>query len=180
MTIRAVEADRKTMLAICVARDGEEFVVHSNGGDWLIAWHSPNAVPAGTPHGANAFCVTADDRVVLISNDGERWGWPGGRPEGDESWEQTLRREILEETCSIVNHARLLGFCRSVCLSGPEKDRVLVRSIWRAAVELLPWSPRFEIAHRRVVGVNELRSHLWMEDGFEPIYRRALIEAGLT
>ena len=168
------------MLAICAARDGEEFVVRSNGGDWLIAWHSPNAVPAGTPHGANAFCVTADDRVVLISNDGERWGWPGGRPEGDESWEQTLRREILEETCSIVNHARLLGFCRSVCLSGPEKDRVLVRSIWRAEVELLPWSPRFEIAHRRVVGVDELPSHLWIEDGFEPIYRRALIEAGLT
>ena len=111
------------------AGDGEEFAVRSNGGDWLTAWHSPIEVPAGTPHGANAFCVTADDRVVLISNDGVHWGWPGGRPEGSESWEQTLRREILEETCSIVSNARLLGFCRSVCLSGPEKDRVLVRSI---------------------------------------------------
>lgn len=75
---------------------------------------------------------------------------------------------------------RLLGFCRSVCLSGPEKDRVLVRSIWRAEVDLLPWSPRFEITHRRAVGVDELPSHLWMEDGFEPIYHRALIEARLT
>ena len=168
-----------TILRSLIARDGEEFAVHSNGGDWLIAWHSPIAVPLGRPHGANAFCVTADDRVVLISNDGERWGWPGGRPEGDESWEQTLRREILEETCSIVRDARLLGFCRSVCLTGPEEGLVLVRSVWRAEVELMPWKPRFEIVHRRVVPATDLPSHLWIEEGFEPIYRRALEEAGL-
>src|SRR5713226_5243493 len=169
----------KTMLQNGVARDGEEFAVRSNGGDWLTAWHSPIAVPIGTPHGANGFCVTANDCVVLISNDGERWGWPGGRPEGDESWEQTLRREILEETCSIVRDTRLLGFCRSVCLSGPEEGRVLVRSVWRAEVELMPWEPRFEIVHRRAVPATDLLSHLWMEEGFEPIYRRALGEARL-
>jgi ADP-ribose pyrophosphatase YjhB (NUDIX family) len=162
-----------------VARDGEDFRVHSNGGDWLIAWHSPIAVPVGKVHGANAFCVTADDGVVLISSDGERWGWPGGRPEGNESWEQTLRREILEETCAIVGHARLLGFCRSVCLTGSEEGPVLVRSIWRAEVELMSWEPRFEIAHRRSVPAAELMAHFWMEEGFEPIYHRAFVEAGL-
>ena len=162
-----------------VSRDGEELAVRSNGGDWLTSWHAPADVPSGLPHGANAFCVTADGGVVLISIDGVRWGWPGGRPEGGESWEQTLRREILEEACAIVSDARLLGFCRGVCLSGPEKGLVLVRSIWRAEVELMPWEPRFEILHRRVVSATELPSHLWMEKGFEPIYCRALQEAGL-
>lgn len=162
-----------------LARDGEDVAVHSNGGDWLIGWHPPDVVPDGTPHGANAICVTGDNMVVLISNDGERWGWPGGRPEGAESWEQTLRREMFEETCSVVIASRLLGFCRAACQSGPERARVLVRSIWRAEVEVLPWQPRFEIAHRRVVPAAELLSHLWMEPGFEPIYRRALAEAGL-
>ena len=166
------------MLENRVARDGEKFAVR-NGGDWLIAWHSPSAAPPGTPHGANAFCVARDDHVVLISNDGERWGWPGGRPEGDESWEQTLRREILEETCSVVRRACLLGFCRSECLTGQEKGRVLVRSIWRAEVDVLPWNPAFEVSHRRLVPVNELLSHLSMERGFEPIYHRGLTEAGL-
>ena len=168
-----------TMLQGGVARDGEEFAVRSNGGDWLIAWLSPITVPAGRAHGANGFCVTADCGVVLISRDGERWGWPGGRPEGDESWEQTLRREILEEAGAIVGDARLLGFCRGVCLTGPEADLVLVRSVWRAEIELMPWEPRFEIAHRRVVPATELLSHLWMEEGFAPIYYRALTEAGL-
>jgi hypothetical protein len=85
----------------------------------------------------------------------------------------------MEETCSLVRSARLLGFCRSACLSGPEKGRVLVRSIWRAEVELMPWKPRFEISHRCVVPVADLLSQLWMEEGFEPIYRRALKEASL-
>src|SRR4051794_27667842 len=162
------------------ARDNEEFAVRSNGGDWLVAWHSPLTVPVGTAHGANAFCVAADDSgVVLISDDGIRWGWPGGRPEGDESWEETLRREVLEETCAVVGGARLLGFCRAACLGGPEAGLVLVRSIWRAKVELMPWEPRFEIAHRRVIATAELLSILYMEEGFEPIYYRALSEAGL-
>jgi len=167
------------MLQSRVARDGEDFPIRSNGGNWLIAWHSPIAVPVGKVRGANAFCVTNDNGVVLISRDGERWGWPGGRPEGNESWEQTLRREILEETCSIVGDARLLGFCRGVCLTGPEEGLVLVRSIWRAEVELMSWEPRFEIARRRVVPAAELRSHFSMEEGFEPIYHRALVEARL-
>ena len=168
------------MFQRCAARDGEEFAVHSNGGDWLISWHSPMTAPEGTPHGANAFCVTADDEVVLISNDGERWGWPGGRPKGNETWKQTLRQEILEEIRAIVIDARLLGFCRGACLMGPEKGRALVRSVWRAEVELLKWEPRFEIPHRQVVPAADLLSHLWMEEGFAPIYYRALKEAGLT
>jgi ADP-ribose pyrophosphatase YjhB (NUDIX family) len=171
---------RMTTLGRPVARDSEEFAVRSNEGDWLIAWHPPSAVPDGTAHGANAFCVTADDRVVLISNDGERWGWPGGRPEGDETWEQTLRREVLEETCATVVGGRLLGFCRAVCLTGPEQGLVLVRSVWLAEVELMPWEPRFEIAHRHVVPAAEILAHLWMEEGFEPIYYRALVEARIV
>jgi ADP-ribose pyrophosphatase YjhB (NUDIX family) len=168
-----------TMPQIRVAHDGEEFAIRSNAGDWLIAWHCPLAVPVGKAHGANGLCVTVDNGIVLISEEGERWGWPGGRPEGDESWEQTLRREMLEETCAMVGKARLLGFCRAQCLTGPEEGRVLVRSVWRAEVELMPWEPRFEIAHRRIVPATELLLHLWMEEGFEPIYHRALIEAGL-
>jgi hypothetical protein len=44
------------------AADGEPFSVRSNEGTWSVAWHSPGTAPEGTPYGANAFCVTADDR----------------------------------------------------------------------------------------------------------------------
>jgi 8-oxo-dGTP pyrophosphatase MutT (NUDIX family) len=167
------------MLENPVARDGEEFTVRANDGDWAMAWSPPAVVPDGIPHGASAFCVTAGNHVVLISEDGERWDWPGGRPEGDETWEQTLRREVMEETCSVVD-ARLLGFFRAMALTGPEQGLTLVRSVWRAEVELMPWEPRFEIPHRRVVPAAEILTHLWMGSGFEPIYHRALVEAGLA
>ena len=112
------------------APDGEETLVPANGGDWWMAWHPPGGEPPGQPHGANAFCLTSDGAVVLISPDGERWGWPGGRPEPGESWEQTLHREVAEEACATVTGARLLGFVRSRCTSGREEGLVLVRSIF--------------------------------------------------
>jgi len=160
--------------------EGKPLTVRSHEGIWAIEWHSADREPEGTAHGANAFCITRDNHVVLISNDGERWGWPGGRPEANESWEQTLRREILEEACAVVTDARVLGFCRGTCMSGPEHGRVLVRSIWRADVDLQAWEPRFEIRHRRLVPADELLVHLWMEEGLEPFYHRVLIEAGLV
>jgi ADP-ribose pyrophosphatase YjhB (NUDIX family) len=163
-----------------VAPDGEEVPAPSNGDDWRLAWHPPASAPPGQPHGANAFCVTADGEVVLISPDGERWGRPGGRPEPGESWKQTLEREILEEACATVTGARLLGFVRGRCADGREKGLVLVRSIWRAEVTLRPWLPEHEIPFRRTVPASDLARHLWTEPGAEPIYARAAREAGLT
>jgi ADP-ribose pyrophosphatase YjhB (NUDIX family) len=122
--------------------------------------------------------VTADGDIVLISPDGTIWDLPAGRPEPGESWEQTLRREMDEEACATVVAARLLGFTRGRCLTGPERGRVLVRSVWRADVKLRPWEARFEIADRRVVtpaavgDILSLRSH-----PFAAIIRRELQEA---
>lgn len=159
------------------AVDGEPFPVRSTGRTWSVAWHSPVTAPEGTPHGANAFCVTANDHIVLISNDGERWGRPGGRPEGDESWEQTLRREILEEACAIVRDARLSGSAARRVSPGREEGLVLVRFVWR--VEVLAWAAHFEIGLRRLIPSGELPAHVCMKDGFEPLYHRAMIEVGL-
>ena len=74
---------------------------------------------------ADALCFTRDGAVVLISPDGERWGWPGGRPEPGESWEQVLRRAIAEEARATVTEARLPGFVRARCTSGHEEGLVL-------------------------------------------------------
>ncbi len=142
------------------ARDGEEFAFRANGQDWLVSWHPSPTPPEGTPHGATGVCVTGDGGIVLISADGAHWDLPAGRPEGRETWEETLRREMLEEACATVVRARLLGFHRGACIAGPELGLVLVRSLWRAEVELAPWEPRFEIPHRRVVAATEVWDHL--------------------
>src|SRR6266536_2226624 len=103
-----------------IAMDGRDLEVSSNGGDWSVGWYPPPDPPPGTPHGAAAVCVS-DDRVVLVSSDGQRWGLPGGRPEPHERWVDTLRREVAEEACAQVASARLLGFTRGVCVGGPRR-----------------------------------------------------------
>ena len=162
------------------AADYQPQKIYANGGDWVVTWHPPGGAPPGTPHGASCICLTSDDELVLISDDNSKWGIPGGRTEHGETWEQTLRREMTEEANAEVIEARLLGFIRAECLSGHEKGLVLVRSMWRASVELAEWNPQFEIPHRRVVPAGEWRSNIYIDEGWEPIMQRMFIEAGLA
>jgi hypothetical protein len=85
-----------------------------------------------------------------------------------------------EEACATVTGARLLGFTRGQCVTGPERGRVLVRSVWRAEVELRPWEARFEIADRRVVAPAAVADALSLgSHPFAAIIRRELAEAVL-
>jgi ADP-ribose pyrophosphatase YjhB (NUDIX family) len=164
-----------------VAADRQELAVPLDGQVWMVSWHPPATPPDGTPHGAEGVCVTDEDEIVLISPDGERWGFPAGRPEGSESPEQTLHREMLEEACVAVVRARLLGFSRGVCTSEREEGLILVRSMWRTEVQLGAREPRFEIPHRQVVAATDVAVQVMLENNpFAPFIRRSMHEAGIA
>jgi len=169
------------MPQIVPAENGELMSMRSNGQDWLVAWHPGPEPPPGNPHGAAGVCVTEAGQLVLISHDGLHWGFPAGRPEGNETVEDTLRREMLEEACSVVRSARLLGYSRGECVNGQQRGLVLVRSYWRADVEVLPWEPRFEIRHRRLVDeANAVAQVRDPDEAATRISHRALQHAGVT
>jgi ADP-ribose pyrophosphatase YjhB (NUDIX family) len=161
-----------------IAGNGTDFAASINGQEWHVAWYPPPDPPSGTPHGAEAVCV-ADDRIVVVSPDGMRWGLPAGRPERDEQWVDTMRREVREEACAEVMDCRLLGFSRGVCVRGPQEGLVLIRSMWRAEVRMDPWDPRFEMAHRRLLPMEEAFQSLTIPKGLGPFYRRLFVEAAI-
>ncbi len=141
---------------------------------WLVSWHPAGAPPPlGTGHGSAAVCITSDEFVVLVrERDTDNWQIPGGRPEGNESWRETLDREVLEEACANVADATLLGFVRSECVEGGQQGTVLIRAMWRAAVHLLAWEPRFEMVERRLFTPQQaLEVGIWNRS-LAPIYRR--------
>jgi len=158
-------------------QDDQELEIAHDGQRWFLTWHPDPDAPDGRAHGSAGICVTDFRNVVLISSDGVTWDLPAGRPEGDESWEETLRREMLEEACAEVTEARLLGFCRSRCVEGHETGLILVRSIWLARVQLRIWNPEFEIRHRRLVPADEAIAQL--PAVFQPMWARAFAEAKL-
>lgn len=107
--------------------DGEEIEIETAGQRWMMSWHSPPYAPVGRLHGSAGLCVVGSD-LVLVTTDGVTWDFPAGRPEGDESWEETLRREVLEEACAVVTSARLLGFSRgrSLLVFSQSNTRIVV------------------------------------------------------
>lgn len=44
------------------------------------------------------WIITKDDRLVLVSKDNLKWQFPGGKPNLEENFVDTLTREVLEET----------------------------------------------------------------------------------
>lgn len=159
-------------------KEYEEFQVETGGQDVLVTWFPSHDVPEGKRHGSAGICVTDNGEVVLITQDGKSWGFPGGRPEGNESWEETLRREVREEACAEVTEAKLLGFSLGKIIRGHEKGLVLVRSFWLAQVQLQKWIPEPDTWARKLVLPNRVLSEL-APDVFGSLHHRALIAGNL-
>jgi len=56
--------------------------------------------------------LVQNDSVVLVSKDGQKWTIPGGHPEPNESIEESLKREIMEESGINIEglEHKLLGY----------------------------------------------------------------------
>ena len=158
-------------------QDNDEIEITSGGQRWLARWHPANDAPDGHPHGSAGICVPGGAEVVFVSKDGLSWDFPAGRPERNESWEDTLRREMREEACVLVQEPKLLGFSRGRCIKGPEQGLVLVRAIWRTNVRLLPWKADFEMIARKTVPFHQAIS--LTPSAYHAVWKRAFAAAGL-
>lgn len=128
-----------------------------SSGTWKVSLHAPDDRPDGAPHGSEAICMVDEDTTVLVRNATGRLNTPGGHPEPGESSEETMIREVREEAVAEVTSWQLIAFARSECLEGERKGHVMVRDMYVARVELLPWeTPPFEIVERLQVPLDDL------------------------
>lgn len=130
----------------------------------LHTWEAGAVPPANLPvRQVSGVCFTEVGEVALVSTDGHAWTLPGGHPEGAESPEQTLAREVLEEACAEVLACHLLGWQR---VDDPREPAYL-QLRYVAQVRLLEFRPEHEVRYRRLVPPHDFLSTLsW---GHSPI-----------
>lgn len=138
----------------------------------LITWlPGYRPLPSETVTQVSGLCFTPEARILLVSEDGRAWSLPGGKPEGQETWEQTLRREVAEEACAEVLRWQFLGAQR---VEGLTPQPYLQLRYW-ARVRLEAFRPAFETRHRLAVCAGEFAQRLsW---GAGPIGQALLREA---
>jgi hypothetical protein len=79
-----------------MAIDGQEYEFEDANQSWIASWYPPSeSTIEGKRHGSGAVCRTVDEQIVFISQHGVKWEHPAGRPEGDETWRQTLDSEVM-------------------------------------------------------------------------------------
>ena len=86
--------------------------------------------------GVHAYCFYKDKLVVVYAGKKGTWGPPGGHIEDDETYEEVVTREVMEESNMKVIHQELIGFIdvyeldktirqtRSFCIVEPYGDFV--------------------------------------------------------
>lgn len=96
-------------------------------------WHEANDFHGLHPiMQVSGVCFDALGRILLLrqtNEPGKRWNIPGGHPETDETPEQTLLREVYEETTVRIGKNAMIGYQEVV-----EEQRPIIYQLRFAAM----------------------------------------------
>jgi len=112
------------------------------GVEYMHTWIRGNSIKEFQPYNQVYGVCFNDKNEILICKSKEDGPWQiaGGHPEGEESFEDTLSREYLEEVDVKIKNIHLLGAQLAYPTSNPERKGYQVRCICEVE-ELLPQTP---------------------------------------
>ena len=86
-----------------------------------LTWLPAKTKPTDFPYTQSYGIVFNENGEILIINNGH-WTLPGGTPEGSETAQETLKRELMEEADITVKEVELLGSQKVEYLNGHNTD----------------------------------------------------------
>lgn len=109
------------------------------------------------------ICFNDKDEILIARRDkNDDWQIPGGHPEKDETIEQTLQREMLEEVDVKVKNIKVLGVQKAYPKEKPNETIYQVRCICEID-ELLPQTPdpaNGDTWERKFVSASEITNYV--------------------
>ena len=136
-----------------------------------VTWREPPfRPPRELTTQAYGICFTHDREIVLIPGDGAYWNLPGGRPEGNETLEEALAREVWEEACAHVIECKYIGCQQVDDPYSPDGLATYYQTRFWARVALHPFQPAFETTERKLVPPDQFLATLsWGHSPIAPI-----------
>ena len=105
--------------------------------------------------------VFNDQNQLLIVKNGKTWTIPGGHPEANETYLQTLDRELMEEACITLKDVNYLGAVEVV-----EDGETYYQLRYTAKVkDVLPFKQEWEISERKFVDLEDLPKYIKWSTG---------------
>lgn len=108
----------------------------------------------------SGYVFNEKDQLLIVKN-GNTWTIPGGHPEKNETKENALKRELMEEACVTLKDIKYIGAVKVV-----ENSEVYYQLRYTARVlELLPFKQEWEICERKFIDINELPNYIKWSKG---------------
>ena len=102
----------------------------------------------------SAFIYNDKNELLIVKN--ETWTLPGGHPEAGETKEETLRREVMEETCSTIKDIHYIGAVEVI-----ENNEKYYQLRYTAKLDkLLEYKREYETSERKLVNLENLLEYI--------------------
>lgn len=108
----------------------------------------------------SGYIFNNKNQLLIVRNE-NTWTIPGGHPEANETFLQTLKREVMEEACITIKNIKYLGAVEVV-----ENGDTYYQLRYTARVKNeLPFTQEWEISERLFVDIEDLPKYIKWSKG---------------
>ncbi len=109
----------------------------------------------------SGYVFNDEGKLLIVHNkETNTWTIPGGHLEPNETREETLKRELMEEACVTLKDINYLGAVEVV------EDETYYQTRYTAHInEALPFKEEWEIDERKFVTIDELPKYITWANG---------------
>ena len=148
------------------------------GGEYYLTWIRTDSIKNYSPiTQVYGVCFDSNKKILIARSSNEaQWQIPGGTPEKGETYKQTLKRELLEETDVEVEDIKILGVQRVEVPNQPKRIHYQLRCICNIKHLLAQTADpaKGKVWERKLVESNEVTKYVkWGKTG-EAIFTDAI------